>query len=315
MSKRKVKGVLSQENLTPIKLLKGLPKYSFGLPYRKLGSYSKATVVYEVNYKSKRSVLKILVKRSGGYVRFLNELYAYKNFFRQHPAWKRVMPKVYAYGFDPLPYLIVEKVKGKSTGDWFHYKATKLDFAKKILDDLSIFHRATFVPKKLHYSSYHKFSFFLRKTKYVKQGLKSLSYEQANKYWKSYVNNSNMADRIWDSLQDGFLYSDINPSNIFIRSNLDYKLIDFNSTSWGKLMYCYSFWYFNVIGSGVEAELLDYINKVVNSQKELAIFNFLLNYHILARLYWFDENGDNEKMGLLISELDRLHRIGGENFL
>jgi len=302
----KISHIFKTTPFKPLKLIKGRSDFarSFGIindNYQK--DFDSKTVIYEGLLKNKPSIIKIYLHPEKEIDHFQRELYVYSKIRKQNPVWKKISAALLNSNDHPLPFLILEKLSGSPLGDWFHIKNNKIKPLKELLKILPLVYQQTKLPKKYAYASYDNLSFFLKKTEKMKRTLSLVKKNQADLFWQSYLNLGKHLKTEWNSIPNGFIFSDLNPANIFLLKKGGIRIIDFDAVSLGKKAYDYAFLYYASIGGKLEKFFLKNVAHSFLQSKEKHLFILFFSYFSLTHSWSFAANKDFSKFHAVMNNL------------
>lgn len=305
----KVRQIFRTTSFTPTKLIKGPPDFAtvFKITrhnYQK--DYDSRTVLYEGLFQGKNTIIKIYLHPEKEIVRFERELYIYTKIKKQAPIWKKITANLWYHGHRPLPFLILEKLVGSPLGDWFHINHNQTQPLTKLLTILPLVYQQTKLPKKYAYNTYDKLEFFLKKTEKMTRTLAFLEKKLADYFWRSYLNLGRYLEKRWFTIPTGFIFSDLNPANIFLLKKGGFRIIDFDAVSLGKKTYDYAFLYYASIGNDQQKFLYEKISNHCLRSEEKDFFLFFFAYFSLTHSWSFMANRDLVKFNAVVKELKKL---------
>jgi len=304
----RIKQILLINSFKPTKLLKGDSRFAapFKIERPLQQDFDIKTVLYEGLFQNKKAIIKIYLNPQKEFSRFERELYVYLKIRKQVPVWNRISVKLFDYGNKPLPFLVLERLVGSPLGDWFHIKQNKIEPLINLLEILPLVYKQTKLPKKYAYSFYNNPDFLLKKTKKIKRTLKLLKPEKALFFWQFYHKLGTYLKKRWNSVPSGFIFSDLNPANIFLLKEEEIRIVDFDAISIGKKTYDYAFLYYAAIGSKIQPVLSKKIADSFRQTKDWNFFFYFLFYLSLTHSWSFVANHDLAKFNAVIKEIEQL---------
>jgi len=293
----------------PVKLLKGGNDYSapFGIKHHNYQKdFDSKTVLYEGSFQNKDSIMKIYLNPEKELDHFKRELYIYTKIRESAPVWKKISADLFSYDRQPLPFLILEKLVGSPWGDWFHIKHDEVKPLEELLTILPLVYQQTKLPKEYAYASYDQLPFFLERTKKITRTLGFVDQTKAVFFWRAYLDLGRRLEKQWAASPNTFIFSDLNPANIFLLDKGGLRIIDFDAVSLGKKTYDYAFLYYASIGSRLQKFLFEKISRRFFQTKEKEFFLLFFTYFCLTHSWSFVVNEDLVKFNKVIKELGRL---------